>query len=159
PRGAADPRLGHRRRQRRDPHHRHARRPAAGQAARSFRQGHARGDPHSPLARLHGGPGFAARGSQWQTARSGESESLMHVETDSRTRDLFCQLFASFIVPAILVLGWMGRHPATDSPGPEIVRGPLEGSWEITAVLRNGEPDRAQVGAVMEFTDYKLRFY
>jgi hypothetical protein len=58
---------------------------------------------------------------------------------------------AHVLAAALLAVHWAGRQPATP-PTP----GPLEGTWVIASVERDGEPDPAQVGGTMTFADGSL---
>jgi hypothetical protein len=63
---------------------------------------------------------------------------------------------AHVLAAALLAVHWAGRQPATP-PAPEST-GPLEGTWVIESVERDGQSDPAQVGAAMTFADGSLTF-
>jgi hypothetical protein len=54
---------------------------------------------------------------------------------------------AHLLAAALLAVGWRGVQPAAPPAA-----GPLEGTWVIDSVLRDGEPDPAQAGGTMTFT-------
>jgi len=54
----------------------------------------------------------------------------------------------------VLLIGWRSSHQPAD--GGEA--NPLEGSWEVTSVQRDGEPDLLQVGAQLTFTGTEVQF-
>ena len=57
-------------------------------------------------------------------------------------------------VAVALLTGSMNTYQPTDGGEAES----LEGSWEVTSVQRDGEPDSLQVGAQMIFTGIEATF-
>ena len=53
---------------------------------------------------------------------------------------------AHLLAAALLAAGWRGAQPAAPPAA-----GPLEGTWVIESVQRDGEPDPAQAGGSMTF--------
>lgn len=49
---------------------------------------------------------------------------------------------------------WVGPPSAVHPDG-----GQLQGTWQITSVLRDGEPDRLQIGAFMMFSGDEVTFW
>src|SRR5262249_40964932 len=97
-RGATDARLGHRAGGRGDPHHRHAHRPAARQAARPLGPHDARSDPDRARSRLHGGTGSASPGRHPE-----QRDDIMNRWLHGRAKALL-----TFTMIAALVIGGLG---------------------------------------------------
>src|SRR5262249_11754005 len=57
-------------------------------------------------------------------------------------------------VTVALLIGWGSSTHPTDGGEAEF----LQGSWEVTSVQRDGEPDPLQVGAQMTFTSNEVKF-
>ena len=57
-------------------------------------------------------------------------------------------------VALVLLIGCRSSNP----PAGEAEAEPLEGSWEVTSVQRDGEPDLLQVGARLTFTGNEVQF-
>jgi hypothetical protein len=57
-------------------------------------------------------------------------------------------------VALMLLIGCRSRNPPAD----EAEVDPLVGSWEVTSVERDGEPDLLQVGARLTFTAHEVQF-
>ena len=57
-------------------------------------------------------------------------------------------------VAVVLLIGYRSSHQPADGGEAES----LEGSWEVTSVQRDGEPDLLQVGAQLIFTGTEVQF-
>jgi hypothetical protein len=57
-------------------------------------------------------------------------------------------------VAVVLLIGCRSSHQPADGGEAES----LEGSWEVTYVQRDGEPDLLQVGAQLSFTGTEVQF-